>query len=700
MSTAGNGQIPDLRARSLAVLGKILVDPDRNIIDAANVSCENICVRNTIYTGHLCEKHAMKGVSVCGNLVVPDPYSLEAYEMCVHTICTDFIISNTTDVVTVLSNVDMVMNNIFGVNKIQVSNIYGYSPVTVDDDLVLKGNLIVTGNIFVKDTTQITFVGGPSANIGDVLTYSSNGWMPLVSIAGATGPIGPTGPQGIQGPIGPIGPTGPTGATGPQGPQGPIGATGPTGPIGATGPQGPQGPSGPQGIQGPAGPIGPAGSGTITTLNTLTSAVQSFAIGTSGTDFNIASAVSTHTFNLPSASGTNRGAVTNSTQTFAGDKTFNDNVSMGTANKKLLWAGPLIIGDSSSTASDTNSIAIGKGSTSNGTTSSIAIGRQANVSNLFSAGTKSVCIGYQAGTQLSTTVIIGPKCGGVGAPVYNFTASSRANVVIGYKSAQDLKCRFGNVVIGYSSGAQVGNAGEFPGYGTDPLGCNNVVIGTDVQTRSWDRGMVAIGWGARTGRNGGASYSVAIGRGAKCYHNAAIALGHNAQTVADNQIQLGSSNITSLRCQVGLTVLSDERDKCNVEPFFEGLEFITQLNPVKFNLDPRTNYPENEFVSDGSKCDPTPRVGFIAQEIKEIQANNNCEFLNVVLNEEIHQVTRGNVTGNIPTYMINMDNFIPILVNAFKDLNNIITQQSYTMEEQGNTIDNLISRVEALENLV
>ena len=47
----------------------------------------------------------------------------------------------------------------------------------------------------------------------------------------------------------------------------------------------------------------------ITALNGLTTQVQSFATGTSGTDFGISSATSTHTFNLPTASAANRGAL-------------------------------------------------------------------------------------------------------------------------------------------------------------------------------------------------------------------------------------------------------------------------------------------------------------------------------------------------------------------------------------------------------
>lgn len=69
-------------------------------------------------------------------------------------------------------------------------------------------------------------------------------------------------------------------------------------------------------------------SSGLTALNGLTSQVQYLAVGTSGTDFNISSATDTHTFNLPTASATNRGALSS-----ANWSTFNnkqDTISLTT----------------------------------------------------------------------------------------------------------------------------------------------------------------------------------------------------------------------------------------------------------------------------------------------------------------------------------------------------------------------------------
>jgi hypothetical protein len=72
-----------------------------------------------------------------------------------------------------------------------------------------------------------------------------------------------------------------------------------------------------------------SGSG-ISSLNGLTDATQTFAVGTSGTDFNIDSTGTVHTFNIPDASGSARGLLTSADWT-----TFNDKENV------LTFSGPL-----------------------------------------------------------------------------------------------------------------------------------------------------------------------------------------------------------------------------------------------------------------------------------------------------------------------------------------------------------------------
>jgi len=64
----------------------------------------------------------------------------------------------------------------------------------------------------------------------------------------------------------------------------------------------------------------------MTSLNGLTNSVQTFSIGTAGTNIGITSSGSTHTFNIPTASATNRGALS------SGDWTnFNNKIGLVTA---------------------------------------------------------------------------------------------------------------------------------------------------------------------------------------------------------------------------------------------------------------------------------------------------------------------------------------------------------------------------------
>jgi len=72
----------------------------------------------------------------------------------------------------------------------------------------------------------------------------------------------------------------------------------------------------------------------LTALNGLTAQVQYFATGTSGTDFNISSLTDTHTFNIPSSSGSNRGLLTSTDWT-----TFNSKVTSVSGTSPIVSSG-------------------------------------------------------------------------------------------------------------------------------------------------------------------------------------------------------------------------------------------------------------------------------------------------------------------------------------------------------------------------
>lgn len=85
----------------------------------------------------------------------------------------------------------------------------------------------------------------------------------------------------------------------------------------------------------------------LTALNGLTAQVQSFATGTAGTDFGISSATNTHTFNLPTASASNRGALSSTDwSTFNGKQdALVSGTNIKTVNStSLLGSGNLAVG--------------------------------------------------------------------------------------------------------------------------------------------------------------------------------------------------------------------------------------------------------------------------------------------------------------------------------------------------------------------
>jgi hypothetical protein len=95
----------------------------------------------------------------------------------------------------------------------------------------------------------------------------------------------------------------------------------------------------------------------LTALNGLTAQVQYFQVGTSGSDFNISSTTATHTFNLPTASAANRGALSSADWTTFNNKQSaltNPVTGTGTTNTLPKFTAASTIGNSNIT--DTGSL--------------------------------------------------------------------------------------------------------------------------------------------------------------------------------------------------------------------------------------------------------------------------------------------------------------------------------------------------------
>jgi len=156
----------------------------------------------------------------------------------------------------------------------------------------------------------------------------------------------------------------------------------------------------------------------------------------------------------------------------------------------------------------------------------------------------------------------------------------------------------------------------------------NVCMGHGV--RIWDDGKrsVAIGFQAAVGESGGdgGEDNVAIGADAFIddFRDNSMALGHDANATVSNQIVLGNSSITDLRCQdTSITAVSDERDKIDIEDLTIGLDFVNEVTPKSFYKNNRGQYfdpTSREFdkaaYEAGEKKNERLEFGWVAQHVE------------------------------------------------------------------------------------
>ena len=143
----------------------------------------------------------------------------------------------------------------------------------------------------------------------------------------------------------------------------------------------------------------------LTALNGLTAQIQNFAVGTSGTDFAISSATATHTFNLPTASATNRGALSSADWTTFNSKQnalTNPVTGTGANGQVAYFTGTTTITSESNLFWDGNNDRLGIGTNTFGEKLSVYGVSGGDSFGFFSGGTGTTLAGIKMGNGGNT----------------------------------------------------------------------------------------------------------------------------------------------------------------------------------------------------------------------------------------------------------------------------------------------------------
>ncbi len=259
-------------------------------------------------------------------------------------------------------------------------------------------------------------------------------------------------------------------------------------------------------------------------------------------------------------------------------------------------------------------------------------------------------------------------------------ATGGMNTAVGYFALKATTAGAGNVGVG-ARALEVCTEGY-----------HNVAVGNRALTKNLI-GMynIGIGFKALSGVNTGENN---IGIGKSALYNVTtgknnIGIGYYAKAPAagtNNSITLGDNSITTLRCsEQTISALSDERDKTNIVDSSLGLAYINKLRPVEFEWD----YRQEHYIDGKAPSKQgTKDVGFIAQELKEVQDEADAAHLNSYQ----HYPKELNVDGKPLEGTLGIDvmeasygSLLPVMAQAIKELSDEIDSLKQQLKSNSKT---------------
>jgi trimeric autotransporter adhesin len=263
-------------------------------------------------------------------------------------------------------------------------------------------------------------------------------------------------------------------------------------------------------------------------------------------------------------------------------------------------------------------------------------------------GNNNTAVGDQA-LSLTTTASDNTA---VGRSALKTNTTGAENTALGYQALAASVSSNGNVAVGYNSQYQA-------------TGARNTSIGSAsfpaALTGEDNTGVgIAAGISLTSGSNN-------------------LLLGHDAGrsgspggviTTGSNIIVLGDENISNAHIQVDWTVVSDQRDKTDFNNLDLGLDFVTKLNPVTYKWDKRIKYVAekdretidlNTIEHDGTHKEDWLDIGFKAQEVEALEKASGYD-------KDTNTNLLVTITEDGKQYGLQYSKFVPILVNAIKEL--------------------------------
>jgi len=390
--------------------------------------------------------------------------------------------------------------------------------------------------------------------------------------------------------------------------------------------------------------------------------------------------------------------------------------SLSTAATTLNFVGSSVTATGSG-ATKTITISGGGGGLSSDAQKNTVAGTNAGDSFTGTDALSNTLFGYDAGTAMTSADLNV----GIGVNALQAATNSEANVAIGYEAGKSVTTGFFNTHIGAHAGKTATTAyrNTFIGYncGRDSTDLDNTAVGYHAMRYGGGYRNVAIGYECTqaSGGAGDANFNTSIGYRANSinaygsFHVAVgayaledagstyspqsdycvgvgyeagknitsgdnnICIGYRSGTTnspsgnltsTSNIICLGDDNISQIYCNDTTISNSDQRDKTDITSFNLGLAWVEALRPVTYRWDRRTWYGTDEQpygTPDGSKKRTQLHVGFLAQEVLEVEKANGYgtskdDSITVNLNEDEM------------SYGLKYERLVPILVNAIKEL--------------------------------